>query len=340
MIFGSSAKRIAVLAGVVLMAGCESNRFQSALDPAGPQALEIWKDGARLLWICIAAYVVTMLFLLVAVARSRSDRDLGADPVRHRRMTRVVAGGTVVTVALLLALLIGSLFSSRRLASLATSDAEVSINATGHQWWWDFEYEHPQPSKRFHSPNEIHIPVGRTVRVHLRSSDVIHSFWIPNLAGKKDLIPGHETALYLRADRPGTFRGQCAEFCGLQHSHMSFVVVAESPESYSAWAERQRASAAEPANEAQQRGREVFLRGTCAMCHAIGGTPAAARFAPDLTHVAGRRTLAAGTLPNTVGNMAGWIVNPQSVKPGNHMPANSLAAADLQDLLAYLRSLQ
>ena len=325
---------------LLLLAACEGNHFQSALDPAGPQAREMWNDGSRLFWVSVVVYVVVILILLVAVFRSRADRDLDTDPVRHERMTKAVWFGGILTTLILIALLIGSVISDRRIASLADANAPIPIVATGHQWWWDFEYEHPDASKSFHSPNELHIPVGQTVRIRTRSSDVIHSFWVPNLGGKKDLIPGHETALYLRADKPGLYRGQCAEFCGMQHAHMSFIVIADTPDQYRQWIDQQRMPAPEPSNSQQQRGRAVFLSGPCAMCHAITGTPASARFAPDLTHVAGRRMLAAGTLPNTIGNMGGWIANSQGVKPGNHMPANSLSGSDLQDLLAYLRSLK
>jgi cytochrome c oxidase subunit II len=174
----------------------------------------------------------------------------------------------------------------------------------------------------------------------LRSVDVIHSFWVPNLQGKKDLIPGRVNTLYLQADRPGVFRGQCAEFCGLQHAHMALHVVAESEDDFAHWQEQQRRAAPEPATEEQRRGRDVFLSNSCVLCHAINGTSAGGVTGPNLTHVASRISLAAGTLPNTRGHLAGWIVDPQLRKPGNNMPPNLLRGNDLQSLLSYLETLR
>jgi cytochrome c oxidase subunit 2 len=178
------------------------------------------------------------------------------------------------------------------------------------------------------------------VVLKLQSPDVIHSFWVPNLAPKKDVIPGHTLTLALRADKPGVYRGQCAEFCGYQHAKMAFLVIAEEPAQYEQWANAQRASAKEPADAVQKRGQQVFMESPCVMCHTIQGTAANAKNGPDLTHLASRTTIASGTLPNTRGHLAGWISNPQQVKPGTNMPAVTLPADDLQALLTYLESLQ
>ena len=204
---------------------------------------------------------------------------------------------------------------------------------TGHQWWWEVNYENPVASRSFTTANEIHIPVGQPVVLKLTSQDVIHSFWVPNLHGKKDLIPGHASMTWLQADKPGTFRGQCAEFCGHQHAHMAFTVVAEPPEQFYAWYDGQTRPAVQPAGESQQRGRQVFLSSACVMCHTIQGTPAGATVGPNLTHVA-------GTLANNRGNLGGWVADSQEIKPGNHMPPNILRAEDLQSLLDYLESLK
>jgi cytochrome c oxidase subunit 2 len=184
------------------------------------------------------------------------------------------------------------------------------------------------------------VPVGLPVVLELRSSDVIHSFWVPNLGVKRDMIPGEETSVWFQADSAGVYRGQCAEFCGHQHAKMAVLVIAEPADSFRAWLARQRDTAATPVDSLAQRGQEVFLSTSCVMCHAIQGTPAGSRVGPNLTHLAGRRTLAAGTLPNTRGNLAGWIVDPQRIKPGARMPPNSLEPDDLQALLAYLESLR
>jgi cytochrome c oxidase subunit II len=161
---------------------------------------------------------------------------------------------------------------------------------------------------------------------------------VPNLGGKKDMIPGREATLTLQADKPGTYRGQCAEFCGTQHAKMALVVVAD--ENFDSWAEAQRKPAPQPSGKDQQRGHELFVNGTCAMCHAIQGTAAQARRAPDLTHLASRSTLAAGSVPNSVGHLAGWILDPHSIKPGVNMPPNPMAPDDLHALLAYLGTLK
>jgi cytochrome c oxidase subunit 2 len=169
---------------------------------------------------------------------------------------------------------------------------------------------------------------------------VIHSFWAPNLGGKRDLLPGYSSAYWFQVDKPGIYHGQCAEFCGLQHAHMGFSVVAESPENFAAWKSQQIESAAEPTDAERIRGREVFLTHSCVLCHTIQGTAAASRFGPDLTHVGGRQMIAAESLSNTTGSLAGWISDPQHVKPGNKMPANPLPPGDLQALVAYLHGLQ
>jgi len=215
----------------------------------------------------------------------------------------------------------------------------LHVEVTANQWWWDVRYDDAQAGRVFNTANELHVPVGRPVILTLKSSDVIHSFWVPNLHGKKDLIPGRTATLHLQADRAGVYRGQCAEFCGFQHAFMAFRVTAEEPAHYEAWAEKQRSVAAEPTGSPQQRGRELFLTGTCVMCHAIGGTIASARRGPDLTHVAHRETLAAGTLPNTDDAMKQWIRNPQQFKPGVNMPASNLSDEEISSLVAYLRSL-
>src|SRR5207302_265287 len=179
----------------------------------------------------------------------------------------------------------------------------LSIHVTGHLWWWELRYQDAQPQRIFPSANEIHIPVGRRVRVTLSADDVIHSFWVPNLAGKQDLIPGRDNALVFSAAREGIYRGQCAEFCGLQHAHMAMLVVAEPPQAFEAWREAQLKAAAEPSDTEQLRGRGVFLGKPCVACHAIRGTAAGGKTGPDLTHVAGRHTIAAGRLPTSRGSI-------------------------------------
>jgi cytochrome c oxidase subunit 2 len=326
------------------LSGCRG--AQSALDPAGPQAGRISQLWWLMFYVCSAVFLLVSLAVLYAIFRRRkgaennSDApDISPEPKREERMIRVVLVAVGITLAILSIFLVGSFTTGRALYSPQDEQA-LSIKITGQQWWWDVEYDMEPASNIVHTANEIHIPVGQLVKFRLTSVDVIHSFWVPNLNGKKDLIPGHEIVLTFQADRPGEYRGQCAEFCGYQHAHMAFTIVAEPPEKFYEWMNQQRASAAQPANEAQQRGQQVFLSSPCIMCHSIRGTDAGGTVAPDLTHLASRKTIAAGTLPFTHDQLAGWITNSQEIKPGNHMPPVPLKAEDLQALLAYLESLK
>jgi cytochrome c oxidase subunit 2 len=217
----------------------------------------------------------------------------------------------------------------------------LRIDVVGHQWWWEIQYpDIGDPQNIVETANEIHVPVGRAVLIKMTSDDVIHSFWAPNLDGKKDLIPGHETRTWFRADSAGVYRGQCAEFCGHQHANMAFFIVAESRPDFERWLTSQKSPASTPSDSLAQQGERVFLSGTCSMCHSISGTGAGSKIGPDLTHLASRRTIAAGTLPNNTGNLAGWILDPQSIKPGAKMPPNALDPQSLRALLAYLATLK
>ncbi|HYC53077.1 MAG TPA: c-type cytochrome, partial [Gemmatimonadaceae bacterium] len=188
--------------------------------------------------------------------------------------------------------------------------------------------------------NEIHVPTGQPVLIELASNDVIHSLWVPSLGGKKDLIPRYKDTLWFQADTPGVYRGQCAEFCGHQHAKMGVEVIAHPPAEFQQWLARNRLPAPHPTDTVTQRGQEVFLAGSCVLCHAITGTRATSHAGPDLTHLASRRRIAAGTLPNSRGNLAAWILDPQSIKPGANMPSNPLSPSDLEALLAYLETLK
>jgi cytochrome c oxidase subunit 2 len=216
----------------------------------------------------------------------------------------------------------------------------VTIRVTGRQWWWELRYENADPSRVLNSANEIHVPAGEPVRLVLESGDVIHSFWVPSLAGKLDLVPGQQNTLDLIAERPGVYRGQCAEFCGLQHAHMAVLVVATPREAFDRWIDDQLARAAEPEDPVARRGKAAFLASSCVLCHGIRGTPAAVRAGPDLTHVGSRHTIAAGTLPLEVASLAAWIRSPQSIKPGANMPPSPLPLDDVEAIAVYLAGLK
>ena len=313
--------------------------WQSVLHPAGPQAARI----AHLWWFLFAtAAVVWVLVVVASVVGAWRRRRLPPDETiveANRRLAPVVGGLVGLTTLVLLAFLVTSFFTGRALATVP-DDRPLAVVVTGHQWWWEFTYEDTTTSRRLTVANELHVPVGRPVLFKVQSNDVIHSFWAPTLHGKRDGVPGHTGITWFQADTAGIYRGQCAEFCGAQHAKMAFLVVAEPKDRYARWYDEQLQGAADSPDSIVRRGQEVFQASACIMCHSVQGTHAGATAGPDLTHLASRRTIAAGTLPNTPGNLAGWIVNPQGVKPGALMPANQLDPKDLQALLAYLESLK
>lgn len=331
----------------VLLAGCEG--VQSALDPAGHQSGRIAGLWWLFLGVLAAVYLLVLAGLLIAAARPRRRGRLPDGPAYanvfakekpiERRLTRGLTAWAVGTGIIILTLTGLSYAVDRDVLSL-TDRAELEIEVTAKQWWWQVKYNDPVPRRSFETANEIRLPVGVPVRVVLKSQDVIHSFWVPNLHGKTDLIPGRVNKTTLVAEREGRFRGQCAEFCGFQHANMALDVVAMPRDAFDAWRAAQLAPAPPPGDELQEQGRQVFLSSACVMCHTIHGTSAASRVGPDLTHVAGRLSLAAGTLPYGKGNLAGWIADPQRIKPGTQMPITGLSPDQLQSVVAYLDSLK
>jgi cytochrome c oxidase subunit 2 len=319
--------------------------MRSVLDPAGPQAAHIAALWWWMLWIFSAIFLLVITALVIAIFQARvrgavmPTAEAAPQPARERRIGWMVASCVGLTVVVLLIFLAVNVITGHKLALLAADNA-VTIQLTGYRWWWKVQYPDPIPARHVITANEIHIPVGRPVLINTDSQDVIHSFWVPSLHGKRDLVPGNPSAIWIQADRPGRFEGQCAEFCGLQHAHMRLLVIAEPEEQYQAWLDAQRQAAVAPSDPIAQRGLHVFETGPCALCHSVRGTEASGQVAPDLTHFASRATIAAGTLPNTPGHLAAWIVDPQHIKPGNAMPPNSLSPEDLQALLAYLGGLQ
>jgi cytochrome c oxidase subunit 2 len=330
--------------GIILMLAEPYRDMQSALSPAGFQAHRIWAYWWMSFWLLLAVYVLVLVFSLIPAWRKRIRTLHGSQhnlqPANEQRLTFAVSIATAATVVILFALLIGDFVVGNRNHALAHEPAVVTIKVTGHQWWWEVGYLDVAPSNTVTDANEIHLPLNQTVRLELYSADVIHSFWAPNMSGKKDLIPGHPTSLWLRADRAGTYWGQCAEFCGHQHAHMRFAVIVQPRDEFDAWMHAARQPAHEPSSDMQKQGKQVFLGRTCSMCHTITGTPSGGRLGPELTHIASRATIAAGSLPNSMGHLGGWVIDPQGVKPGTIMPANALSPADLQALLEYLESLK
>ena len=275
--------------------------------------------------------------------RRSAEVQLTVETGKHHQSAPLLKSALIGWTALmsvgLVALAIASFFTDRSNAA-ASRNPEMVINVTANQWWWDVEYLARDASRIVRTANELHLPVGVPVRIRLKSNDVIHSFWVPNLAGKQDLIPGRITDVDLLARETGLFRGQCAEFCGVQHTHMALDVTVESEADFLLWAEAQQKSAFAPQTPLELAGYRYVTTRECSVCHTIMGTPASAKVAPDLTHFASRRSIAAGTLPMSRGNLYGWIADPQSQKPGSHMPTIGLEANELHAVVAYLERLK
>jgi cytochrome c oxidase subunit II len=316
----------------------------SWLTPAGPPAAEIATISWWMFGVAFAVLVAVLGTLLWAVWRPRRPEEprdwrAGSDDVPDNDAPAVwcIAGAAAATVVILVVFLLLGLRTFANVLS-PPGPAALTVEIVGHQWWWAVRYR--AESTDVESANEIRVPVGQPVTIRLLSADVIHSFWVPQLQGKLDLVPGKLNVTWIQADRPGVYRGVCAEYCGLQHANMALLVIAEPPEVFAESLRRERSPAAPPKDEVAARGQRLFIDRGCASCHTIRGTQAFfGRLGPDLTHVASRRTLAAGTLTNVPGHLAGWIANPQALKPGNRMPEVPLEPAEVHALRHYLQAL-
>jgi cytochrome c oxidase subunit 2 len=314
------------------LSGCTGN--QSALEAAGTSASALKQLIVLIVVVCALVWLLVMLVLAWSLLRSHRNRGAAGN---DRKARAVVAIGVAATVFIIAGLTIASFYTTRKIGP--SSEAALTVTVRGQQWWWQFIYPGDGSGREFQTANELHIPVGKDVKLRLESADVIHSFWVPSLAGKLDLIPGRTNELTLHADRPGIYRGQCAEYCGLQHSHMAVLVIAEDEASYKHWLQGQQRERLPPANS-QVAAEAAFMSKPCAACHTIRGTSANGTTGPDLTHIGSRQTIAAGLLPNTRGSLAAWIADPQTLKPGNNMPLVPLSSEELKQVSAYLESLK
>jgi cytochrome c oxidase subunit 2 len=352
---GAPIRLAAVVAGSMsapfLLAAC-SALSPSTLNAQGPGAHTI----AGLWWFmfAVSAAVIAFVGLLLLVGirprRAPSREDDTTTPPWVR--TLIVGGGVVFPVIILSVLWVLTLKDMAALSD-PTARLQYTVDVIGHQWWWEVRY----PDQGIVTANDIHIPTDTTVHVVLTTDDVLHSFWVPQLTAKTDLIAGRVNRMTLEASKPGVYRGQCAEFCGLQHANMAFYVIAEPLTAFSQWVAHEQAPLSTPADPTLALGQQVFVNAPCAACHAIRGVsmpippgstltghgpsvPITAVQGPDLSDFGGRITIGAGTLPNNVGNLGGWMANSQAIKPGNYMPPMPLSPLDLQALIAYLESLK
>ncbi len=318
-----------IILATLALAGCGGP--QSALDPAGPSAVSLHRLG---IIMYVGAALVTLLVTALMLVPFLRPRD------RPVNRTLFLWGGGVALPLLTLTALVPYVMTVGHETRAATTPEQVSVDVTGYVYWWDVAYRRPDGSRGAAAANELHVPVGEPVELFLHADDVIHSFWVPSLAGKTDMIPGRVNRMVIQADRPGVYRGQCAEYCGLQHALMAFDVIAVPRAEFDAWL----AGAAQPTRQPDtpelRQGRDLFVSLGCGACHAVRGL-SEARLGPDLTQVGSRRTLGAGTVPGGVGNIAGWIASAQYLKPGNAMPSyDQLEGPQLRALAAYLESLK
>ncbi|HET9237578.1 MAG TPA: cytochrome c oxidase subunit II [Oligoflexus sp.] len=302
----------------------------SAFQPFGPAASMI----ADLGWIMLLAFggIFLLVIVLLVLALRRSRRPAAVRPPMGDTIF-IALGGLILPTLILVPLLIHTLLVTKKLE--APADALV-IRLTGFMWWWDVKY----PEQDITIANEIYVPVGQPVRLEMTSGDVIHSFWPPSLSGKTDLIPGQTTVHWLEVDEPGSYRAQCAEFCGLQHARMALMVIALPPDEFAAWTTKKQNAGVEVHDPILQQGQRAFLNEGCGECHTIRGTAAQGKVGPDLTHIGSRSSLGAGVVANNYGSLAGWVANPQALKPGNHMPPSYVQAEDYHPLITYLMSLE
>ncbi len=326
------------------LAGC-GHPF-STLAPGGPAS----ENLARLGWFIYILFGVVALIMWVLLAwvsvRRRGSFDEHAPVDAGGGQSWIVIGGfTIPFIVLAVVYIIGlasmSAFPLAGPHEMEHHTAPADIRMTGHQWWWQVEYVKGPLPQRILTANEIHIPVGRPVDIDLTSSDVIHAFFVPTLHGKVDLIPGQMNRIRIEADRPGVYRGRCAEYCGAQHAHMEFLVIADAPANYEAWAAKQVADAESPVTDEERRGQQLFLAKACSLCHTVRGTLAQGRLGPDLTHIASRMGLASNTLTNNTANLEAWATHAQSLKPEVIMPdVTEFKGNELGDLVAYLQRLR
>lgn len=302
----------------------------SVLAPVGPEAERIHGLWTFMWIVCAVLFVIVLGTLLLSLNR-RATGDT-------RRATLVVSG-CVAATAVILGVFLTYNFSVAHVLT-DTPRGALEIRIVGHQWWWEVIYPSGVPQNQVTTANEMVVPVGQPILTRLESADVIHSFWPPNLMGKRDLIPRETNERIFTADTAGVYRSQCAEFCGYQHAKMTLLVVAVSPDSFVRWLDHARSAANEPSDSLASRGKELFLTSACVMCHTIGGTIAGSRTGPVLTHFGSRASIAAGTMANTRANLESWIVDPQRHKPGTLMPGATISRADVAAIAAYLESLK
>ena len=325
--------RLAVIASCLLClaaTGCSSST-PSVVAPDGPKSQFVsnawWILCGVASFVCIVVIALAVGALVFRRRPKKVDSEGGQRPV-------VVFG--LVIPAVIFAATFALSVTGIAVNAQPPTPKRVTVHVIGHQWWWGVKY----PRAGVTTANEIHVPTGEPVRLELTTDDVIHSFWVPQITPKMDLIPNRPNTTWFSVDKSGVYHGQCAEYCGVEHAHMAFAVIAQPRPQFEKWLDDHAQTARLPTTAQERRGMSVFETGTCATCHTIRGTTAHGHVGPDLTHVATRRKLAAGTIPNDFGHMEGWVADSQSIKPGNKMPPQNLSPDDLRAVVTYLQSLE
>lgn len=338
---GSRLKRRAIAQSSVLglLAACARNAPQDTLKPEGPIAQQIDNLFWLVFWIAVAIFVIVE-GALVFMALVYRDRGEGAGPQQIHGNTRLEIAWTLIPAIILAFVAVPTVATVMNLSKKPSGDI-LEVTVTAHQWWWEYNY----PGLGVVTANELHIPLGKPVYISLKSDDVIHSFWVPKLAGKQDVVPGRTNHMTIKAVEPGRYPGQCTEYCGLSHANMRLLVVSQTREDFDDWVAGQRLDATSPTDPLAAKGEQVFLtgswpNGTCAGCHTVNGSTAQGKLGPNLTHLASRSVFAGAMLERTPLNLAKWLRNPPGVKPGSRMPKLGLSEQEIEALIAYLETLK
>lgn len=316
----------------LLQASCSGNDPQNTLAAKGIVAQKQQDLFWLFFWLAVVVFFLVEGLLLFTVIRYRRKAGHGI-PAQVHGNTRLEIAWTIAPTVALIAVAIPTVTTIFELAD--TPDVALNVTVIGHQWWWEFQY----PGLGVVTASEMHIPVGEAVSMRIESADVQHSFWVPKLGGKQDALPSRINTLWFKADSPGTYIGECAELCGVEHAKMRIRVVAQSPADFEAWAKAQKTAPATPSGDAA-RGLQVFQSNACIGCHTIQGTAGAGTIGPNLSHIGSRTTLAGASMDNTAENMAKWLRDPQAVKSGTIMPNLHLPEDQISALVAYLATLK
>lgn len=314
---------------------------QRILTPGGPAGASLATLGWFVLILSLAVLVVMWFIIGLVLTRPRGSFTEHAPADAGGGQKWIYIGGFAFPAAVLAAMYIAGLSSMSQFPLDGGMNMPAEIKLVGHQWWWEVQYLDGPLNDHFTTANEIHIPAGRAVDIDLTSEDVIHSFWVPSLHGKVDLIPGQMNRIRIQASQPGNYRGQCAEYCGAEHARMILLVVADAPDKFNQWLAHERQPALAPLKPEQAEGQKVFMSAACSVCHMIDGTLAAGTVGPNLTHIGSRQKIASNLLDNNTANLSAWVTHARSLKPAVVMPNMTEFTGDqLHQLIAYLQSLK